>query len=386
MCGSRWGNTAYRIMSLLGGLLVSIASMATDDRADLGRLLFFDTNLSARRTQSCATCHDPERAFSDGRDNGVGGAASRGDDGVSLGDRNAPSISYAALVPPFEINAGGEHIGGLFYDGRAADLAAQAAEPVVNAREMALPDRATAVARLREQEHYRTLFSRLFGDGVLNNTDRAYSAMTSAIAAFERSPPFLAFDSRYDRYLRGEVVLTAQEDLGRRLFFSDLVNCMSCHLLPEKSVMQREAFTDHRYHNIGIPASTVQNQLGNNVHRNNDVGLAANPAAPGIASIGRFRTPSLRNVAVTAPYMHNGVFARLETAIHFYNRYLVDNTEATTNPETGAPWGDPEIAENLALNQLRRGQPLNAQRVAVLVAFLRTLTVDLRRKLTRDLH
>jgi cytochrome c peroxidase len=99
--------------------------------ADLGRLLFFDANLSLQRTQSCASCHDESRAFSDGRDNGVRGAASLGDDGRSLGDRNAPALTYVALTPPFRIRGEGQPAGGFFLDGRVATLQEQAAEPFV---------------------------------------------------------------------------------------------------------------------------------------------------------------------------------------------------------------------------------------------------------------
>ncbi|HWK54079.1 MAG TPA: cytochrome-c peroxidase, partial [Hyphomicrobiales bacterium] len=96
---------------------------------DLGRALFFDVNLSRDRTQSCATCHDPARAFTDWRDSGVNAAASLGDDQLSLGDRNAPTASYASLTPDFHRDAQGEYVGGQFWDGRAATLDAQAGGP-----------------------------------------------------------------------------------------------------------------------------------------------------------------------------------------------------------------------------------------------------------------
>jgi cytochrome c peroxidase len=89
---------------------------------------------------------------------------------------------------------------------------------------------------------------------------------------------------------------------------------------------------------------------------------------------GKFRVPSLRNVAVTAPYMHNGVFKKLETAILFYDKYLVSNRQSESNPETGEPWGDPEVADTIDLDLLQQGQPITEDRARALVAFLRTLT------------
>jgi len=167
--------------------------------AALGEVLFFDVNLSANRTQSCATCHDPAAGFADPR-----GMASPGDDGVSLGDRNAPTAAYAALTPRFHRGADGEWVGGQFLDGRAATLEEQAGGPPLNPVEMGMADEAAVVARLREDPLYRAAFPALYGDGVLADVDAAYDAMTRAIAAFERTDLFAPFDSKYDRWLRGE--------------------------------------------------------------------------------------------------------------------------------------------------------------------------------------
>lgn len=361
---------AWLLLPLASLLLAAPVSASDEALVRLGSQLYFDTDLSRRRTQSCATCHAPERGFADPRDNGVGGAASRGDDGVALGSRQAPSIAYAAQVPRFTRDADGAR-GGLFHDGRADTLEAQAAEPLLNPLEMALPDRATAVARLREKPAYRSAFEQLFGTGILDDTQAAYDALTRALAAFERSSFFATYDSRYDRFLAGELELTIAEELGRRVFFSDLTNCMNCHLLEPGTVRRRESFTDHRYHNIGIPPNPRLRAAG--AISGPDGGLARRPGARS-GDAGRFRTPTLRNVAVTAPYMHNGVFAELDTAIRFYNRYLVINDAVEINPETGASWGEAEISANLALDRLRQGQPLTAARIGHLVSFLRALT------------
>jgi len=333
---------------------------------ELGDKLFHDPRLSGPRTQSCATCHDPRKGFADARANAVGGAVSVGADGNSLGLRNAPAIAYAALVPAFSIESDGEPRGGLFLDGHAEDLVTQALGPLFDRREMALPNRDALVVRMREDPFYATTLEALYGPGILASPDRVAMAVATAIAAFERQPPFVAFDSRYDRYLAGEETLTAEEDTGRRLFFSDLVNCRQCHLLDPSVVARNEPFTNQRYHNIGIPV---------NAH------LPARPADRGLGErdkselhFGQFRTPTLRNALLSAPYMHNGAFRELRTVMMFYNHYIVTNSASSTNPESGAPWDPPEVAQNIDYKVLRQGQPLDDEKITALIAFLGTLT------------
>src|SRR5690606_37845706 len=99
-----------------------------------------------------------------------------------------------------------------------------------------------------------------------------------------------------------------------------------------------------------------------------------NPAVDDPAQAGRFRVPTLRNVALTAPYMHNGVFSDLRTVVLFYNKYLARGSKAQTNPETGSPWGQPEVPENLALTELESGRALDARSIDALVAFMKMLT------------
>lgn len=358
------------------GLLLLMASVAQataadqDALAELGRLLFFDKNLSARRSQSCATCHDPERAFTDPRDNAANGAASLGDDGYSLGTRNTPSTAYVSLNPAFGRGADGLYAGGFFHDGRARDLATQAVEPVLNPLEMAMPDASSVSARLRENPVY----VERFGAPVLNDPVQTLAAVGAALAAFQRTAFFAPFDSRYDRYLRGEYTLTADEDIGRRLFFATLTNCASCHVLNTLAPTAAEPFTNFQYHNIGVPANAELLVANGRGPRYVDRGLAENPAAAGRDAAGRFKVPTLRNVAVTAPYMHNGVFRDLRTALHFYNRHIVNSAASRTNPETGSPWGPAEVPDNLATDLLRQGQPLDDERITMLIAFLRLLT------------
>ena len=342
--------------------------------ADLGRALFFDINLSYNRTQSCASCHDPARAFTDGKDNGVTGAVSIGDDGTSLGDRNAPTTTYAFMSPAFHKDTQGHYIGGLFHDGRAENLNEQAAEPFTNPIEMGFPNRSALVARVKENPGYVRQFENLFGESVFTEIDRTLAAIVESISAFERTGFFAAFDSKYDRSLRGDYQMTAQEALGRTLFFSPLTNCTSCHLLNTSAVTVGETFTNYRYHNIGVPSNRAvrtKNGLG---AKYRDMGLLTNPRIddPGLA--GKFKVPTLRNVAVTGPYMHNGVFKELRTAITFYNKYTVRSATSLTNPETGNAWGEPEVAESVDSDLLQQGQPIDDDRASALIAFLKTLT------------
>lgn len=351
------------------------AAPAFDSPEALGQALYFDTDLSKNRSQSCATCHDPAAGFVDPRETAAGRAVSLGDDGVSLGDRNAPTASYAALTPPFHLDDQGRWIGGQFLDGRAADLEAQAGGPPLNPIEMGLPDKAAVVARLRQNPDYVASMQALFAADLFEDTDRTYAAMTRAIAAYERSAEFAPFDSRYDRFLRGEYTLTAEEDLGRVLFFSQqFTNCNLCHQLRRSAIDPAETFSNYQYHNIGVPENTEVRALNGSEPGFVDPGLLANPQVDDPAQRGKFKVPTLRNVAVTGPYMHNGVFRDLRTVVLFYNKYNSRAEARQINPETGARWRDPEVAESISIKELTTGPALDDQRIDALVAFLKTLT------------
>ncbi len=341
----------------------------------LGERLFFDVNLSNNRTQSCATCHNPATGFADRRRNAAKGAVSLGDDGKSLGDRNAPTAAYAAFAPPFGRNDEGVYLGGQFHDGRAADLAEQAGGPPLNPIEMGMPDKASVVERLKADPVYAEAFPRLHGEGVWADTEAAYAAMTESIAAFERTEAFAPFDSKYDRHLRGEYEMTPQEDLGMTLFFSaQFTNCNRCHQLKPMPASEGETFSNYEYHNIGVPANRTARAVNGAAADHIDRGLLDHPAIDDPAQAGKFKTPTLRNVAVTGPYMHNGVFQELRSVVLFYNKYNSRSAKRQINPETGEPWAAPEVAENLSLEDLEFGPALDDKRVDALVAFLKTLT------------
>ena len=360
-------------------ILLSANASAADDSArqtsleDLGRALFFDVNLSHDRTQSCATCHDPARAFTDWRDSGVAAAASMGNDLHTLGDRNAPTISYAASIPRFGRNAENDFVGGLFWDGRADTLEVQAGGPPLNPAEMGMKDEAAVVERLKENTNYRYAFQSLFGATIFHDPKAAYSAMLQSIAALERTGFFSPWDSKYDRYLRGEYKPTEQETLGMTLFFSNqFTNCNKCHQLQQFPEAQNETFSNYTYQNIGVPVNKALREKNGKGVDYIDHGFMDHIAEP--VQDGKFRVPTLRNVAITAPYMHNGVFKDLRTVMQFYNKYLAKGSKAQINPETNEQWGPPEVAANIASEKLEAGRALDARSMDALVAFLKMLT------------
>lgn len=376
---------------------------AFESQTTLGEALFLDKNLSLDRSQSCATCHNPDHGFVDDRitdvsRDGVAGAASLGDDGFSFGDRNAPIAAYAAFSPDFKhgtrtrvasqrtsgIGAYSGYLGGQFLDGRASDLQAQAGGPPLNPIEMNMPSKAAVVDRLKENSTYVTAFEHLFGIDVFNDTDVAYAAMTESIAAFETSDKetFYPFDSKYDRSLAGDYSypVTSKAALGKTRFFSSDLTCAACHQLRELG-NTGEVFSSFEYHNIGVPENTSLRETNGVTTLDN--GLLNNPGVADESEKGKFKTPVLRNVAVTAPYMHNGVFNELETVVHFYQHakeralYEKNGTELSliNNPETGLPWADAEIEDNIE-HDLLGGNDINLDddEVEAIVCFLMSLT------------
>ncbi|QUS35281.1 cytochrome-c peroxidase [Falsirhodobacter algicola] len=361
-------------VAALGALPARTADHVPATEAELGEALFFDTNFSAHRRTACATCHDPARAFTDARETTAAGIVSLGDDEHAMGVRNAPMITYALEVPEFHFDPEtGEYLGGLFHDGRAPNLADQALSPTLDMREMMMPDGASVVERIRENPAYAAAFTRLYGPEVFEDKDgsTAYAAFGRAIEAFERTEQFSSHDSKYDRFLRGEYDLTVLEDLGRTLFFSnDNVSCAKCHQLQREDAPE-EPFTNFRYRNIGVPSNPDLLALGQVPEGYVDHGLLDNPAVDDPAQDGRFRVPSLRNVAVTGPYMHNGVFKDLRTVVEFYDKF--NNPDRVLNPETGKPWAEAEVPGTVDLDELR-AKALSDRKVDAIVAFLKTLT------------
>jgi cytochrome c peroxidase len=357
---------------------VATTGTINDTPSLLGKQLFSDVRLSFNQTQSCATCHNPDKGFIDDRANGVASAVSLGDNQISLGNRNSPTLSYASLTPDFTGNDQNSR-GGQFLDGRAANLNAQAGEPFTNALEMGMPDQANVVARIVAIPEYVAAFQALYGATVLDNTNTAFAALTDSLASFQQTPEVSPFDSKFDRAIAGTYTLTTAEQNGQNLFFSNRASCRDCHRLNNTpNVSPSQLFTNHDYENIGVPANQTLNSFLQSSGQqadlvaNGDQGLFANPAVTTNAARGLFKVPTLRNVGVTAPFMHNGVFANLQTVIHFYD-HQGGNNARNLNPETGQVWSAPEVNNNISNNQLNM-QDLSDNDVNNLECFLRTLT------------
>ena len=237
-----------------------------------------------------------------------------------------------------------------------------------------MPDESAVLARLQEKPHYLESLEALFGEAVLEDPVLAEEAVTESLAAYQRSPLFNAYDSKYDRSLRGEYQMSDEEELGRVLFFSQqFTNCNRCHQLQRIPGQKHEVFSNFEYHNVGTPGNPAIRDPDNLGEPYTDPGLADNPRVDDAAAQrGKFRVPTLRNVAVTGPYLHNGVFEELRTVVLFYDKF--NNPNRKINPETGEPWGEPEVAENLSLEDLEHGPGLDDRRVDALVAFMKTLT------------
>ena len=273
----------------------------------LGRQLFYDVRLSGDNTMSCATCHQQAFAFSDG-----GSRFSVGIDGIS-GDRNAPALT----------NTG--YLSAHFWNGRAPSLEDQARGPVTNPIEMhtTWPE---VVARLQLDANYPDMFGRAFGSSTITE-DR----IVMAIGQFERT--FVSPDSRYDQELRGDIEFTPSERRGFFWFFSEVGDCFHCH--------NEFAFSIHEFRDIGLDAVP-------------DSGLAGVTGLP--EDFGKFKIPTLRNIAITAPYMHDGRFATLENVLEHYD-----------SGGQRSPNLDPFI-------RFGKGLGLTPEQKSDLIAFLHTLT------------
>ena len=329
----------------------------------LGGEIFQDTNLSSPAGQSCASCHEVERGFSDPDDDVP---TSEGVIPGRMGVRNTPMAAYASFIPPLTWDPAEElYVGGLFLDGRAETLEAQAALPFLNPLEMNNPSRDAVVAQLRRAP-YRGRFERVFGREVLAEVDGAYEAMTLAIAAFERTPAFAPFSSKYDAFLAGRARLTRRERRGLALFEDPAKgNCAACHPTTASEDGLPPMFTDFTYDNIGVPRNldnafySLPPELNPEGAGFIDRGLGKTVDDP--AEDGKFRVSSLRNVALTAPYAHNGFFADLRSVVQFYNTRDI------------ADWGAPEVPETVNHDELGN-LGLNDAEVDAIVAFLETLS------------
>ena len=332
-------------------------------KQELGKKLFFDKNLSTPVGQACADCHAPEKGFADPNPDVP---VSQGVHKDRFGNRNDLPAAYAAFSPKFHYDPNeGLYVGGQFWDGRAADLAEQAKGPFVNPLEMANPNEQAVIDKVRKSE-YANLFKEIFGQGAFKDPNRAYDLVAEAIAAYEQSAELNRFSSKYDLYLKGKVALTEQEQRGLALFDDEKKgNCAACH--PSKPGPDGEPplFTDFTYDNLGVPKNPenpfyyLPEQLNPDGVDFVDLGLGGVLNKP--SENGKFKVPSLRNTAITGPYLHNGIFKNLRQVVVFYN-----------NRDVG-PWPAPEVAANVNRDELGN-LGLTEREIDDIVAFLLTLT------------
>lgn len=278
-------------------------------RASLGKKLFSEKILSKDSTVSCASCHKPGFAFADTTAFSIG-------IGGKLTKRNTPSVLNMKNRPYF------------FWDGRAASLEEQSLMPIQNPDEMGLTIE-EAVSRLNKSAEYKMLFQKIF------KQKPDAKNLATAFASFEQT--LETVDSKFDDWSNNMGKLTAQEERGRQLFVGDKAKCFDCHRM--------EDFTTDEFKNIGLYDEYKLNDAGlyNITKKENDKG--------------KFKTPGLRNVAVTAPYMHNGMFKTLEEVLNYYNSpdWFIEN---------------PVNRDDAFKTPLR----LTAQEKKDIIAFLKTLT------------
>lgn len=266
------------VLTLPLGLDVNELNIPTDNglttqKRDLGKLLFFDPRLSVDNTISCTSCHRPENAFSDIS------AVSAGVLGLA-GNRNTPTAINRVFSSV------------QFHDGRASSLESQATQPIVNAVEMGMPNVASVVTKLNNISGYRDLFQSAFG------TDVTALGLEQALATFQRT--LLSGNSRVDHFQAGNsIALTPSETRGRNVF-NGRGRCDACH--------GGANFSDESFHNLGVGINNAKPDLGREV-------VTGNPNHRG-----QFKTPTLREISLTAPYMHDGSILSLADVVDFYDQ------------------------------------------------------------------
>ena len=309
---------------------------ALSPEAGLGKLIFEDKSLSASGQLACQSCHDPGRAHAGEGPFGVPAGGVRGD---QFGFRKAPSIRYLKFAPEFAFKLDeGELIpvGGFFWDGRARSLAEQAKMPFLNPREMANASPADVVELLRRTP-YAATFARVYGLTSWGDVDAVYQHMADSLARYQREDPdFAPFDSKFDRVAQGAASFTEQEQRGFELFKdAEKGNCAACHVLDVPDGAPGPLLTDFTYDALGVPRNAAIPENADSAFFDQGLCGPSRTEYSGRPELcGLFKVPSLRNVALTAPYFHNGRFATLVDAIRFY-------VQRDTNPDAFYP-ADPD--------------------------------------------
>lgn len=350
-------------------------------RVELGRAVFFDRTLSEPPGTSCASCHDPDRAFASSNGSSLG--VPRGSRPGHFARRATPSLLYLKFVPRFRFAQEADDpqsapVGGLFWDGRVDTIAELARQPLLNPDEMNGQGGAL-VAQKIEAGPYAAAFQSAF-PGALDDPDAALAAVGAALEAFLTTDAMAPFSSKFDDVVRGQASFTPLEEQGLRSFKDDTKGaCAQCHLLDDTArEPQRSLFTDYGFDAVAPPKNgrvppSTKPDLGlcerqDRVTPTNDAMFCVN-----------FRTPSLRNVAVRPSFMHNGAFTNLRDVVAFY-------ASRTTDPRrwyrSGALFDSVPKEYRRQVNvgsppyNRRQGDPpaLNDAEIDAIVAFLRTLT------------
>jgi len=362
--------------------------------SDLGRRIFMDPAYSASGKQSCASCHDPDRAFGPPNDRAVQLGGPNLD---RTGFRNTPSLRYAHAPVAFtqhflesQVTLGVDDegpTGGRTWDGRVDTAHDQALMPLMDPNEMANADGAAVVRRLQTTA-YADEFRRVLsapGENVFDDPDSTLVWVTVALETYEQSAPeFHPFDSKFDAWLNDKATLSPAEARGMALF-NDMKkgNCASCHPSTRKSAANRPPiFTDFGFVATGVPRNRAL--PANHDPTFFDLGLCG-PLRTDLAAhpeyCGLFRTPSLRNVALRQRLFHNGAIRSLRDAVAFYATR--DTDPARWYPDShgqpgyddlpGKYWGN--VTREVPFQPLPGGRPrLDEREIDDIVAFLRTLT------------
>lgn len=306
---------------------------ASPQKAALGKSLFNDTDLSLDRTLSCASCH----RLADGGDDNA--PVSTGVNGKK-GNRNAPTVLNAAFLDK------------LFWDGRASSLEEQATGPLLNPVEMALPDASVLVERVKKNRKYRDRFAEVFG----GSDPVSVRNISKAIAAYERT--LLVTDTPYDRFVRGEQdAISTSARRGMILF--DEIGCRNCHVDPMFSAAGKER---NRGNYRMFP-----------VHENTPYAERYGLLVDGKPNV--WRVPSLRNLALTAPYFHNGSVKTLEEAVRVMASAQLGKIISNNPEDDYTIIATPRDGERSGLElQMIRNRALNEGEIRDLVAFLKTLS------------
>jgi cytochrome c peroxidase len=283
-------------------ILVPAENPMTSAKVELGRKLYFEKRLSADNTVACSTCHDAAFAFADDEKVAVGIKHQKG-------ARNSPTV-LNAVFNEFQ-----------FWDGRAPSLEEQAKQPLTNPVEMGMPSHDAVVSKLKGIPEYVKAFKDVFGGEI--TIDRA----VQAIAAFERT--LVAGDSSFDRFLAGDQAALSDSAKRGWNLFQNKGRCISCHAFNSSSPF----FTDNKFHNIGVAmnaksfeglarkaATFTGGSLSTLAHDEAYAELGRFLVSRQPKDIGAFKTPGLRNVALTSPYMHDGSQATLQDVVDFYDK------------------------------------------------------------------